>query len=375
MRCLSNLLGATFLAVLAHSAARADGAYVQTPAGRLEGRLVFASDHVAIGEKQVAWDDVLYLLANRPARTLPKPHAVRFKNGEVWCGVILSLAGKRLEIETDWFGPKKVDIASVAALEFTPGARLENVKADTLYREKGEPVPGKLLAIDKDKLTMESPLGTVNIPREGLTRYVILPVTVPATDAQAPDEIALADGSIFRGKMKPAAGKLPLEHPLLGELALPTNSVRSVVRSRPGFIDLTDLSPKSAETAPLIAGAAPPARWQSIRGDGDDATFVKALRIEAKTTVRYELPKRDGQKLMFAANVQPVGGARGSVRVRLAVGEETVFDKELAAGEKALPLSLELPQGDSLSIEVDFGPAIRFPAGVNLGDPHLLLRK
>jgi hypothetical protein len=38
-------------------------------------------------------------------------------------------------------------------------------------------------------------------------------------------------------------------------------------------------------------------------------------------------------------------------------------------------LSLELPAGVDMEMEIDFGESLRFPSGVVLADPHLMLEK
>ena len=60
---------------------------------------------------------------------------------------------------------------------------------------------------------------------------------------------------------------------------------------------------------------------------------------------------------------------------RVRVGEKVVLDQEWKTSAKSRELALDLPDGDELTIEVDFGERLRFPCGIVLGDPQVLVTK
>jgi hypothetical protein len=277
-------------------------------------------------------------------------------------------------VRSDLFGTKSVGWDTVAALEFRPKAPLAGMQQpNTLVRVKGEPVPGTLLAVTAEKIVLDSPLGEVAIPRADAVRYVADNRRTPQS-AHA-DEVSLSDGSVLHGRLHPGADGLQLEHAVLGRLTVPAGSLRSLVRRSNAVIDLTWLAPQSATTAPLVSAAKPPARLRAVRGDAAETgpvRFIKGLRIEPSTVVHYELPAADGRARLLRATVQSVDGARGDTRLRVRIGQAIVLEREVAAGGKPEVISVELPAGDELTIEVEFGPRLRFPCGVVLGDPHVV---
>lgn len=364
----SGVRAATLLLLLAGPPVRAG--YVVTAAGRLDGKIALAKDHVAVDGKKVAWDEVLYLLPGAAGSTSPQRQHVRFRNGEVWACELLTATGKELEVKSGLLGRRKVDLGSVAALEFVPEPPpVRDPKPATLYRAKGEPIPGELLSLTGEKLGIASPLGDLELPRAGLARYIV------STDPPAPrgqqemNEVSLVDGSVLLGRLKPLAEGFALEHGVLGRLTVPAPSLRSLVRHSATLIDLADQVPKVAETTPLLAPGPQPVRFETVRGDG----FIKGLRIEPKTVVRYALP-RDGKKRSLRAMVSGIDRAKGDARVRVRVGK-VVLDQEVAAEERPRAIDVDLPEGEELVLEVDFGRRLRFLCGVVLADPHLLVKE
>jgi hypothetical protein len=351
---------------------------VQTVTERIEGKISFAAEHVLVDGKKVPWGDILYLLADAGGAGPVRSQQVMLKNGEAWRCDVVRLADKKLTVRGELFGEKLVDIERVAVIDFTrpPGANAPGSprKAQTLYRTGGDPIPGTLLSLDADKLSMDSILGKLNVPRDGLGSYVF---SEQATAFEREiDEVALIDGTVLRGRLQPGSEGFKVAHPILGEVALPVRIVRSVVRHTPSVLDLTELAPQSVQTVPLTgAGPDQPARFRTARGDGAASRFIKGLLVEPKTVVRYSLPPAKGQAVTLRAVLMVPDGAAGDVRLRVRSGKEVRWEKELDAGGKAVQIDVELPAAGELELEVDFGTRLRFPCGVILGDPHLVLQQ
>jgi hypothetical protein len=360
---------------------------VETAEGTAAGKIRFLPAAVQVDNKQVAWGEVLSLVAEPASTTLPQPNLLRLRSGESWAGLILNSSAKQLAFRGDWLGRRSVELDLVSVLEFAfPPPSLTGVKRQTLYRERGEPVPGSLLWMDNDSLGLDSPLGSTDIKRQGLVRYVFdnQPAPPPAQDT---DEVGLLDGSILRGRAQPDRDGLRVEHPVLGRLDFPTAAVRFVLRHSAARIDLAALPPTSVETG---EGTLAKGRYSSLSvsplafvsvADSDStgqmppSGCIKRMRVEPQLKVRYALPKRDGKKLFFRATVGPVPNAHGNTRIGMFVGSQPVWEKELSFAEGIGPLDLALPDGDELVIDVSFGTLLRFPCGVCLQDPHLVLVK
>jgi len=345
---------------------------VQTLTARLEGKVVLDKDHIAIGEKKIPWAEVLYLLPDSATRTVVHSQRVVLKSGETWAVELLALADGKLEVRSDLFGVKKIDVGLISSIDFRipPGAATER-KTGTLYRVKGEPVRGKLLAITKDKAVVDSAVGELEFARPTLAGYRF--ADVAASTSKGEDEVVLVDGSVLRGKLALAADGLKLEHAVLGPVALPAAALRSVVRHPAQMLDLIELTPQSVQTTLVLATEKSNSTLRTILSpERESARFIKGLVCEPKTEIVYKLPKMDGKKGRLRALLGPIAGAQGDVRVKIQAGKKVLVDRELVASAKVEMIELDVMGGDELAISVDFGARLRFPCGIVLGDPHVL---
>jgi len=364
--------------------------------GRLEGVAVLRAEGievtVASGPRLVSWDAVIAWSGTGDPPLDAGPQALRLPGGEVWQVDLASVRAGKARFSSPILGEKEVDAARLAGVDFVPGLP-PGSRPGLLERERGEAMPGTITWIDRDRLAIQGPLGPVILKREGLARYTFPPASGRAEgrdpvgtpeSAPVPDEAALSDGTILRGKLSvlPDASGLALDHPVLGRVALPRAALRSVSRSPAGVVDLTGVSPRSAARLPLIASPPPEPAVEAIRGS---PAFARGLRIEARADVRFALPPGEGRRLRVL--VGPAAGSRGAVRLKISAGDTSVLDEEIGADAPPRPMDLELPPApddrpspgssaaDELRIEVDPGAVIRFPAAVALGDPHVVVER
>lgn len=347
---------------------------VRTLDGRLEGDVNFADGRIDVDGKSVPWDAVLRVFPHVGAAPRAVSAAVRFVSGEIWRGDILGLSAGKLSVRFGRFGTQEVDAGQVANVEFSWAPWAGGWSAG-LHREKGEPVPGTLLWIDETRLAIDSPLGVLTLPREGAIRYCFpSPPYVP--QPKVFDEVGLADGSVLRGKARPVAGGVQLEHPVLGSLNIEARQVRFIAQHSGRAIALTSCPQRSIEATGLVTArtARPVEYGTAAEGSPRTPACLVAMRVQPKTVVRYTVPPEAAGKSILVARVVPVEGARGEVRVRVMVGGKRIFDKGLAPDSGPLALRVPLPQGDELALEVDFGRRIGFPCGAVFEDPMLIRR-
>lgn len=370
-----HLLAAVAALLLAMAPARAGS--VKTLAGTMEGKIAFHKDHVAVDDKKAAWGEVLSLLLTTPDHLLSRSQWVHLNNGESWAAELVSLADGKFKLRSDLFGVKQVEADRVSGIDFAwqRGIRKKDRKPETLYRDKGEPIPGKLLAIKADKVVVSSVVGDLELRRDGLLAYDFTDEQ-PAWKASE-DEVTLIDGSIFRGKLSADAEGLQLEHAILGRLALPARIVHSVVRHPEGTLDLTELSPESVESAGVLPSAKKgPAQFRTMRElEAKTGRFVKGLSIEPKTVIRYKLPDSKEKTGRLSALLMSSPGAQGEARLQIRQGKKVLVDKALPAAAKPETLTIDVAAGAELEISVDFGERVRFPCGVILGDPIVIWEK
>jgi hypothetical protein len=355
--------------VLVALAFAANADVVQTRGARLTGTVALAPGVVVVGKARVAWDDVLTLVREDTATRLPAPHAVRSVSGERWAVDILALSAGKLKVFFPPVGTRELPLDLVQAIEFLPDLpERADLKLNTLYREKGEPVPGSLLWIDTERLAIDSPLGALRLKRTGLARYVFRKASPPAGRS---DEVHLGDGSLLRGAISPAANGVTLEHDVLGKLTLRTASLRAVLRRPSGVQYLADTSPRRVETTPLIALSPPAPEVQRLPRGGE--LCLNGIAVQPKTVLHYPVPR--GARAMFRSVVGPVAGSRGGVKIRIAAGGKDLLERELPPDAAWEPVALDVPGNGDLVVEIDFAQHIQFPCGAVLGDPHLVTSK
>jgi hypothetical protein len=351
---------------------------VETVAGRFDGPISFHADGVKVGEKQVAIGEVLYLYAD-PAQKVatgkaqPIKSLVRLRTGEVWIGPIAGASSKEVKVTNGWFGKKAFSLKQVSVLDFMPHEPITVAeKRKTLYRKPGKPLPGAIVWIDKKSLGLDSPLGTVTLRRQGLVRYVMDNKPAPVvTNEKAQDEVGLADGNVFRGQIEMKDGEIIFTHPVGGRATFPAKIVSYIIRHTPAMVELSALPHEKikAEHVGLAKGT------QLAMLGRSTAKCVRSVRLEPKIAIRYALPARDGKKLVLRATLAPVAPARGDAQIKFSVGGRTVLQKVISASDSRVPVEIVLPEGKELTIDVDFGPLLRFPCGAVLQDAHLVLVK
>jgi len=365
------------------SPAPAGAGVVQTIDGRfLEGSVVLADGRVDVGGRAVLWADVACVVRESVTIGLGAAGGVHLA-GEVWRGQVTGLSNKRVSLRSAFLGVQEVDLGDVTEIEFEggppdvagPGIRAA-AGAGVLYREKGEPVPGTLMWIDQMQVAIDSPLGALRLPRQGLVRYVC-PVRERAVRADR-DQLGLTDGTVMRGTVKPEADSVRVEHAVLGTRTFPASVVQYIRRGDPRARLLCDAAPTSFEEFGLFGKTS--ATAPAVLAAGGARQPMAALRLMAKTSVTYSIQPpampgastAAGGKVRLAGRARPVDGAGGAARLRVMVGGQAVLDKELGANGPTMPLALDLPEGDSLVIEVDYGSPLGFPCGVILEAPMLV---
>ena len=146
-----------------------------------------------------------------------------------------------------------------------------------------------------------------------------------------------------------------------------------MVRRSPDATSLVTLTPRAAETASLLGATSGPARYAILDADlRSGLRCLDGLRIEPKTTMRYILPKSEGKKRILRLTLASAEGARGDAKLRVLLGDRTVLERDVKPADASRVVVAELPAGDELTIEVDFGARLRFPCAVVLADAYLL---
>lgn len=330
---------------------------VHTNGERLQGPLSVAPGEVRIGEKRIPLDQVVMLVRQTPGRTISAPHALRMRSGEVWHVDLVRVLAKKARFVSPLLGEKEVDLAAIAAIDFVLRPEVHAAAANTLYRDEGEPIPGSIIWIDPTRIAVESPLGTLTLPRDGLLRYVFTP-EAPAADG---DELTLIDGTLMRGKARAGADGFELEHAMLGMVHIPMAAVRSVRRHGIAqYVDQLNVVQKDL----LGAGEA-----QFVaRGEAGEThqPFVNRFTLGPDASASMDVVQAGTLRMAIG----PVRGARSAVSVKIVAAGKALWEKTIAPGDLPAEVGVNVPAG-RVSVEIRPAGQLRFPAGAALSDPRI----
>jgi hypothetical protein len=387
----------TGLVLLGLSIAPARSDVAWTLQERLEGKVAFQDGGLVVGAgdaaRSVRWDDLLLVVRGTGAKDVRPLQAVRMLSGEVFGGDVTSCTARSVRLRSWLLGQRQLDSNLVRAVVFDtdalPAGNAEKAERPrTLYRRDGPPLPGELLAVYEDRLTLNGPLGVMAVPLENVTHYVY---NVPTAPGAAGDEVRLTDGSVLAGALALHGDSLEVRHGILGSLKIPIEKVRAIVRRPASVVYLTEPAKDCVKTFPLIrarpasSSTGPGDTGKRPEGNGTNGTLlapaeaerlgcIHAIRLQPRMAVRYALPPSSAgaPKTTFRATLAGVDGAREAVKVSVRADGPTGFQEQVVPSAKAVPVNVDVTGARELVIEVDFAERVVFPSGVVLCDPHLI---
>ncbi len=336
---------------------------VESRQGRLLGKAVFAEQVVRVQDRAIGWTDVMFVLRQEAGDTVAAPQALHMAGGEIWRVHLLRLTGKKLRVISSLLGERDVDLSVVRMLDLVPdaGDRAGDVPG-MLYREGAEAVPCTLMWINDTRVSVDSTLGILTLPREGSLRYVNS-ATATTRPAGLEDEVRLIDGSTFRGRAAVGADRIELDHATMGRLSIPASAVRGVIRAAVGVTYITKFSRQQMQSL----GVAGPV--SAIPAVAATAEGMHRIVLQPRTVVRYPLPRPGGTLRLTQRSVET---ARGDSLVRVRADEKLLLEQKVSPADPAAVVSLELGEAKELTVEVDFASAPIFPCGVLWLDPVLV---
>jgi len=168
-----------------------------------------------------------------------------------------------------------------------------------------------------------------------------------------------------------------MAHASLGAVSVPWSAVRYILRSPPGLMRLGQPAAGDVETRGPAGPPAAPSLLDYRTGlepRQPSPACLTAVRMQPITVARHRLPGREGRKASFRAVVAPVPECRGDVRISLQVAGVTAYERTLLCTNSPVPVSVELPAGEELTIRVDFAGKLLYPCGVDWQDPCVVFR-
>lgn len=343
------------------------GGLVISNSGRRQGALTLENGQLSC-EGKVIGDQVFLAVNSLPQNISRLPGAVRLLNGEVWNAEVKTLEGagrrKQLNIRSQIFGEQKIPLSSLASMEFLAGEPEDPREPGTFYRKGSEPLPGSLIWVRDKDIAIRSPLGVMSVARASALRFVLATPTPP--EAPAGDELGLSDGTILFGATNFDGNEVVIRHETLGEIKIPWSSVHYLRRNIPGLVWIDEVPRTVIET---IGPALPPPAPRLARTVSE--SHARSLRIMPHTVLRLTLPP-SGEPAVFRGELHPVPGNQAQLEVSLLNGDSPLWSRKISSGTEPIPISLDLPRSEELTIKVTFDGPLSFPCGIDLRDAHVI---
>ncbi|MBN2713026.1 MAG: hypothetical protein JXR97_11445 [Planctomycetes bacterium] len=341
---------------------------VTTRFGVMHGEVSLSGNSLSVSGKKFLWKDVIFMsLAERGSR-FPEPNYVRFRNGEVWAVTALSAEKRKMQVRSSLFGERRIYTRLVSSLDFVPDFNLPaGSGGGVLFRKGGNRLAGEILWMSDSAIGIESPLGALSINREECESYVF---NEPYDKVKEEDEVVFADGSRIFGEVSIVDGRIRIEHSSLKELNFNLPAVRAVVKRTDKVVYLSRLTPKSDKAQSVIGGADSGRAVLGIDRSGKFMNGVCAdwINIACPGEVAYELPEKAGGNMIISSTLAAASGVEAKMHVIVAVDGKTVWNGDVAPGQKPIEMKAKVGGGKNISIEVRHKDKLLFPASVMFGD-------
>ncbi|MED5471068.1 MAG: hypothetical protein VX577_04940 [Verrucomicrobiota bacterium] len=313
------------------------------------------------------FENTLSIFTNKPVNFQANADFIRLRNGESWSCKITGIEDRKISVQTSFAGTQSIPLSQIRMLEFNKKEKgPDNGKQPgTLYRIQGEPIPGKLIWIREKDIAIESPLGIIPIPRQGIRRFVVSDQNSEETNTR--DELALTDGTRIRGNVviDEAGDHLSVTHDIVGKLRFPLNGIHSLKRRPKNVAWLSDLRAKTYKaTGPIIAPPSPKL-IKSLKSS------ITSLKINPQSQIIYSVPELSPGQIIFRSTIAPGQGNRGSVVTSLgSLNKNTTTNIDPDSKEQLVQIMID--PGSELELKVNFQGRLIFPCAIELRDAHFV---
>lgn len=347
--------GAVRIISLPPSASNQTAVRAQTLSGQFTGIPEIAAGELSIGGQLLDLKDLMRW--DSGSKSVGTGKRVLLVNGDSLAADVIGLEEKKLVIRHAVFGEMRIPLADVAQALFQAGPAVEAAPG-TLIHSNGNKIPGELMWIREDNVSIKCALGAVPLPRARVLA-VVFSKTKPT--AAVSDTVVLVDGSSLTGKLTLDKENLLLAHDALGLVKLSVADVARITRSLPGVTPLGSLKGEVREQVGPISPPAP-LRVQSDSGD--------ALRMFPRTAMRFSLPIGKSNR-RFRASLVPVANSRFPMTavVRAGTNSKTVSVPPDSAG---VAMDFELGSADEIEIVTDSAGTISYPCGIEWRDAMIV---
>ena len=178
---------------------------------------VDSGGHFVVDGQRYAPSQIAQWLTDHPA-TVGGPHGIRFRNGRLHLGRLVSGDANSISLRTEPTGKvmviPRIEIAEIIFLRRDPKASRSNLPAGSamglLLRPGVSPVPCRLDWIRGRQVAFSTNIGQFLLPMDYLGRYVVRGGFDSSKAEAGAWEVGLTDGSVFYGKIRTEGDKFSL---------------------------------------------------------------------------------------------------------------------------------------------------------------------
>jgi hypothetical protein len=335
--------------------ARKTISHIKTLTGVRKGAVLLKEGSLLVDGQAMKWNEIMsWQKQRRAGRRLGK--RVLLVNQDCLAGDVSAFEGDRLKLKHAVLGELSLPIEKVAQFLFTPAEAFE-AKPGTLIHANGSRIPGELIWIRGNEISVKCALGQLPLPKTVVQAFVFR----EQQDSASRDTVLLSDGSSLSGTLHVEKDRLVLTHDMLGRREIDLEHLVSVSRCLPGVTPFVDLA---ADVREQVGPIKPPGPLL-IKGG-----LNQSLRVYSRTALSYELPTAKSRR-RFRGRLRPAPNSRTPQVVEIAcAGTTTTYT--IPPESEGVGFDVDLGTENGLAITVDYVSTIGYPCGVEWHDAFIV---
>ena len=109
--------------------------------------------------------------------------------------------------------------------------------------------------------------------------------------------------------------------------------------------------------------------WRYLKNESQSARHLNTIRLHPNSVINYKLPETSEAR--FRCSLKAVESSRAALDIVIKVDNKQVWKGRIQPGKSADTLSLDLPAGKEMVLEVSFAERIAFPCAIDISDAYL----
>jgi hypothetical protein len=348
---------------------------------------------VRVGDVATDGQDVVALRrADLPLPPYPQQEQLLFSNGDRLPGHVIGLDGEKVRARLPGIGAGKDVLLPLSALSVVWFQAPDDADHPDLLRRQmawgqrrrdlallrnSDNVEGIFTGLDDKSVTLEVDQKTTSLARAKAAAVALSTELAQPLRPKGPyGRLVLADGA----RLSLTAPSCPDGAAITGTtlfgaaVRVPVGQVVGLYVYQGSAVYLSDLKPRRFEHTPFLDASWPMVNDGNVAG-GDlrlgDSIYDKGLGLHSASRLTYDL---GGGYRRFEAvvGVDAQAGGRGGARIKVLVDGKPQEDREISAGDGAVPVRVALRGARELTLTIEFGLGKDVGGWVDWADARLI---